>query len=103
MTFTSVTSGSTITAARFTELLTALNAMRSASGLGATTWTAILPAGVAAPAVNGAVLATHVNSMRSAMDTAMAAAGVSVPSGPNVVAGGAASAAAIQQLQGRAQ
>jgi YD repeat-containing protein len=103
MLFTTATSGSTITAARFNELMTALNAIRNAAGLAATTWSAILPAGVAAPATNGAVLAAHVNSMRSAMDTAMAAAGVGVPSGPTAAVGGAVTASAMQQLQGRAQ
>jgi len=77
MTFGSLTVNTTrIAASHIEELLTLVNRVRAAARSGDTTWTAILPAGVATPASNGLILRQHITSLRQAMNTALAGLGV---------------------------
>jgi YD repeat-containing protein len=74
--FTPLVAGVTeVEASHMEELLSAVNAVRSVNGTGPTTWSAILPAGVPAPAVSGDVLAQHILSLRTAMNSARTALG----------------------------
>jgi Ig-like domain CHU_C associated len=59
-----------VVAAQFEELLAAVNAVRAASGTPPATWSAILPAGVPAPAPGAWIQADHILSLRAAMNGA---------------------------------
>jgi YD repeat-containing protein len=78
MSFTQITGGAAAPAAPLNELLTAINAVRAIGpgGLGALTWSGILPAGVAAPAQLVTIQAAHINALRTAMDAALSSVGV---------------------------
>ncbi len=92
-----------IAAAHFTELMTALNAIRAVSGQAGTGWAGILPAGVPAPAPGGAILATHINAMTTALNQALQALSLTTSGSPATSTGSAILAANILQLQGKAQ
>jgi YD repeat-containing protein len=71
MVFSPLAAGATpVTAAQFEELLAAVNAIRAASGALPATWSAILPAGVPAPAPGVPIRADHILSLRAAMNSA---------------------------------
>ncbi|HYK02282.1 MAG TPA: hypothetical protein VE974_11035 [Thermoanaerobaculia bacterium] len=57
----------------FDQLLSAVNAIRAAAGLGELTWAAILPAGTAPPAADGFIRAAHITALRTWMDNALQA------------------------------
>jgi YD repeat-containing protein len=59
-----------VAATHFEEIRTAINALRAVFGLGQKAWSVILPAGVPAPASNVPILAQHITSLRSAMNSA---------------------------------
>jgi uncharacterized repeat protein (TIGR01451 family) len=82
-----------VKAMHFTELRTAIDAVRTAAGLGAATYTNAITAG-------GQVKAIDVSEMRSALDTARAAIGVSAVSySESVITGVTIKAAHIQELR----
>ena len=62
-------------ASHLDEMLNAVSAVRVAGGSAATTWSAILPVGTPAPAVDGDVLSQHILSLRTAMNSARTALG----------------------------
>jgi len=90
----------------FDQLLTGINAIRSATGHATVTWASILPAGVPVPAGgnNSVIYAAHVTALRNALD----AARVLVPLLPaisytNPVAGNSISATHVNLLIGGMQ
>ena len=103
MTFSTITTAAAVRNTHLQELLTALNAVRAANGTAATTWTAILPGGVPAPAVGVAIYATQLSSLRSAFVTALGSLGISAPGYTNPLAGGRIFATDVTQLQALAQ
>lgn len=76
MTFTPVASGTVISAAPITELITALNAVGAANGWAAVTWQQILPVGTPVPMSLAEVRGEHLSALRSRMDAALQALGV---------------------------
>ena len=77
ITFSPVVAGATtIQSAHFDELLSAMNLVRAANGASSLTWTAILPAGIPAPAPGVVVYRDHLTSLRAQMDAARQALGI---------------------------
>ena len=72
-----------IKAVHFTELLTAINGLRTQRGLAAATWTGT------APAAGGSVQGSHLSDLRTALTQAYAAAGKPAPTytDPTITAG----------------
>jgi hypothetical protein len=104
LSFTAVTSGSSITVAPFNELLGAVNAVRATTGQSAVTWAGILPNGVPVPAIGVFVYGAHVTAIRNALDTARSAIpGLPLLNFSNPVINDPITAALITQLQGGAR
>jgi len=102
--FSQVTAGSAVTAASVEPMLTAVNAVRTALGWPAVTWTNILSSSDRSPAPSAAVRASHVLTCRARMNEALQALGVpvSVYTDPDLV-GGAIKATHINELTARTQ
>jgi YD repeat-containing protein len=90
--FSDITADRTVRLVDFTELLTAVNAVRVAAGQSTRTWAAILTSSPA-PVVGGIIYGEHVMALRSEMEAALLLLGFShhtyvdptLPGSPNVV------------------
>jgi hypothetical protein len=102
ITLATITPGNQVNFSDIEQIRTLVNAIRAARGSSALTWTSILPAGVSPPAVGAMILGSHITSLRTAMDAALASHGVPTPAYEDPVLT-LIRARHLQQLQERSQ